>query len=307
MSPQCSPARSACCRRLRSANSTPRPANAGRSTSPSTARLPISLAKASPIRSPCWRRSAWRCVIRSPWVARPTLSTRRSRPPWRPVCGPTTSNLKVRRWSVPRKWGLRFCRSWTDWRPDRAGLYGGQSQACPPRGGGGHAEPVIGPAEGRTRWLCPPYTGAPSRPKSALLAEPRQIEASRERHAVVKERQRGAVLEQRGIPEWGEAIFDRRIGVVRVMLSAALRLGPRIEIRALAHRDPSRRTNHNRRTDRPRAHLRRRGLGLGRRRRKRRHGRNDNRGRNFDGLHATPHQSMIDLLRPTLAASRATR
>jgi hypothetical protein len=22
---------------------------------------------------------------------------------------------------------------------------------------GGHAEPVIGPAEGRTRWLCPPY------------------------------------------------------------------------------------------------------------------------------------------------------
>jgi hypothetical protein len=28
-----------------------------------------------------------------------------------------------------------------------------------PRGydDGGHAEPVIGPAEGRTRWLCPPY------------------------------------------------------------------------------------------------------------------------------------------------------
>ena len=24
------------------------------------------------------------------------------------------------------------------------------------RGLGGHAEPVIGPAEGRTRWLCPP-------------------------------------------------------------------------------------------------------------------------------------------------------
>src|ERR1700723_2957345 len=23
---------------------------------------------------------------------------------------------------------------------------------------GGHAEPVIGPAEGRTRWLCPPYS-----------------------------------------------------------------------------------------------------------------------------------------------------
>jgi len=21
----------------------------------------------------------------------------------------------------------------------------------------GHAEPVIGPAKGRTRWLCPPY------------------------------------------------------------------------------------------------------------------------------------------------------
>jgi hypothetical protein len=24
-------------------------------------------------------------------------------------------------------------------------------------GNGGHAEPAPGPAEGRTRWLCPPY------------------------------------------------------------------------------------------------------------------------------------------------------
>jgi len=32
---------------------------------------------------------------------------------------------------------------------------------CPPgRGNGWHAEPVIGPAGGRTRWLCPPYVAA---------------------------------------------------------------------------------------------------------------------------------------------------
>jgi hypothetical protein len=36
------------------------------------------------------------------------------------------------------------------------------------RGFGGHAEPVIGPAEGRTRWLCPPY-GASIRPERALI------------------------------------------------------------------------------------------------------------------------------------------
>src|SRR5215471_13369555 len=28
---------------------------------------------------------------------------------------------------------------------------------CPRRRCGGHAEPVSRPAEGRTRWLCPPY------------------------------------------------------------------------------------------------------------------------------------------------------
>jgi hypothetical protein len=33
---------------------------------------------------------------------------------------------------------------------------------CPRgRGNGGHAEPVIGPAEGGTRWLCPPYAPRP--------------------------------------------------------------------------------------------------------------------------------------------------
>jgi len=41
-------------------------------------------------------------------------------------------------------------------------LQGGQRRALARRAHqsmalGGHAEPVIGPAEGRTRWLCPPY------------------------------------------------------------------------------------------------------------------------------------------------------
>jgi hypothetical protein len=48
----------------------------------STVRLPISPARASPIRSPCWRRLPWRCAIRSQWAARPILSIRRSRPHW---------------------------------------------------------------------------------------------------------------------------------------------------------------------------------------------------------------------------------
>src|SRR2546430_14564443 len=89
--------------------------------------------------------------------------------------------------------------------------------------------------------LCHPTVPLSFAPKSALLAEPRQIEASREWHAVVPERQSGAVLEQGGMPEWREAIFNRRIGVVAVMLSAALGLGAGIEIRGLAHRNPGRR------------------------------------------------------------------
>ena len=50
-SPRCSPARSACCLRPRSATSIRRPASARRSMSPSMARRPISPARASPIRS----------------------------------------------------------------------------------------------------------------------------------------------------------------------------------------------------------------------------------------------------------------
>src|SRR5262245_30701403 len=71
--------------------------------------------------------------------------------------------------------------------------------------------------------LLPPYRAVDRNP--TLLTEPRQIETSRQRHAVVSERQSGAVLEQCGIPEWGEAIFDRRIGVVAVVLGATLGLG----------------------------------------------------------------------------------
>ena len=38
-------------------------------------------------------------------------------------------------------------------------------------GEGGHAEPVIGPAEGPTRWLCPPYARCSGRmPRATLLA-----------------------------------------------------------------------------------------------------------------------------------------
>ncbi len=65
---RCSPARSACCRRLRLASSTPRPSDARRCTSRCTARRPTSPAKAWRTRSPCWRRSAWRCAIRSIWA-----------------------------------------------------------------------------------------------------------------------------------------------------------------------------------------------------------------------------------------------
>ena len=35
-------------------------------------------------------------------------------------------------------------------------------------GEGGHAEPVIGPAEGRTRWLCPPYAASSSSGRGVL-------------------------------------------------------------------------------------------------------------------------------------------
>src|SRR5258708_39370634 len=43
--------------------------------------------------------------------------------------------------------------------PQRVGWAKARSCApCPPGpGNGGHAEPVIGSAEGRTHWLCPPY------------------------------------------------------------------------------------------------------------------------------------------------------
>ena len=51
-SPPCSPARSACCRRRRSARSMRRPRSARRCTSRCTARRPTSPARASPTRSP---------------------------------------------------------------------------------------------------------------------------------------------------------------------------------------------------------------------------------------------------------------
>jgi cytochrome c5 len=53
----------------------------------------------------------------------------------------------------PAEAGVRRVR-WTTvgWAKARSGA------PCPPGlARGGHAEPVIGPAEGRTRWLCPPY------------------------------------------------------------------------------------------------------------------------------------------------------
>jgi hypothetical protein len=53
-------------------------------------------------------------------------------------------------------------------------------------GRGGHAEPVIGPAEGRTRWLCPPYDcrspcAAFSVPFPTLILSPRSRPGRRRR------------------------------------------------------------------------------------------------------------------------------
>jgi hypothetical protein len=50
--------------------------------------------------------------------------------------------------------------------------------------------------------------------KFTLLAEPRQIETSRERRPAVNEWPNGVVHEQRGIPHGGEPIFDIRLGVI---------------------------------------------------------------------------------------------
>src|SRR5262245_41085040 len=54
-----------------------------------------------------------------------------------------------------RRFGLDLAHCIT---PRADHTVGKARSACPPSlSQGGHAELVIGPARGRTRWLCPPY------------------------------------------------------------------------------------------------------------------------------------------------------
>ena len=77
---------------------------ARRCTSRCTVRRPISPARAWPTRSPCWRRSAWRCAIRSIWQNKRISSMPRSRPRSPRACAPPTSNRTAPRSSQPRRW-----------------------------------------------------------------------------------------------------------------------------------------------------------------------------------------------------------
>jgi len=99
--------RSACCRRPRSARSMPRPKSAARCSSRCMARRPISPARAWPIQSRCWPRSAWRCAIPSTWACWRTNWMRRS-PPYSPMgCAPPTSSRKAPRQLARRRWAKR--------------------------------------------------------------------------------------------------------------------------------------------------------------------------------------------------------